>query len=187
MGLWSVLVAGMPAAAVVAPAAGVLLVAGPELSDPRFHEAVVLVVSHDARGTAGVILNRPSRLSLAEAAPAIGHQEALSYGGPLAPRALLVLVRTLEPPPAPALRVFADIYLTGVEELTVWPVARRQESRYRVFSGYAGWAPGQLDRELAQGDWLVTQAKEGDVFAEVPGELWRQLAVPVGVAPPEGR
>ena len=182
LALWFSLAAAMPAAAAVIPAAGVLLVARPELPDPRFHEAVVLVVSHDARGTAGVILNRPSRLSLDEVAPALGRQGVLSYGGPLAPRALLALVKTGAVPPAPALNLFADTYLTGVEELLTWPVARREESQYRIFSGYAGWAPGQLDRELAQGDWLVTQAREGDVFAEAPGELWRQLA-----APPEGR
>src|SRR5512139_143590 len=85
-------------ASAVTPAPGMLLVARQSLLDPRFHQAVVLVVQHGSQGTAGLILNRPSRLGLAEVLPGLpvlaGSDAVLCYGGPVAPRTIIVLVKT---------------------------------------------------------------------------------------------
>lgn len=172
--------AGLPAAA-AAPAveAGRLLVARQELSDPRFRETVVLLVQHGPGGTAGLILSRPSRLSLAEALPDLpalaGREATLSYGGPVEPRRLLVMVKTADEPPDPARKILDTVYLTGPEELAVWLEGGHPDAEYRVFSGYAGWAPGQLAGEVSRGDWQVLPADAGVLFAPDVAGVWQKL------------
>ena len=169
----------VPGVRAAALEAGMLLVARDEMPDVRFREAVVLIVQGGARGTAGLVLNRPSRLVLAEAVPALaelaGSDRVLSYGGPVAPQSLMALVKAVDAPPEPAQQVFARIYLTGPESLAGWLSGREVPPDYRVFAGYAGWAPGQLDRELAQGDWLVLAADEDALFADDEAGLWPML------------
>lgn len=167
------------AAAPVHPEAGVLLVAREGLPDPRFHQAVVLLLQHGPQGTAGLIINRPTRLELAEALPdlaLLATAETLSYGGPVAPRAFMVLVKAEEPPPEPSQRLFDGVYLTGAEPLATWLGTVRPAATYRVFAGYAGWAPEQLADELARGDWRLLKATEQLLFTADPGGLWPALA-----------
>jgi putative transcriptional regulator len=166
------------AAATVQPDAGVLLVAREGLPDPRFHQTVVLLLQHGPEGTAGLIINRPTRLGLAEALPELPAlaAETLCYGGPVAPRAFIVLVKAEEQPPEPSQKVFDGVYLTGAESLATWLDEVRPGGTYRVFAGYAGWAPDQLAGELARGDWQVLRATEPLLFTADPGGLWRSLA-----------
>jgi putative transcriptional regulator len=163
----------------VAPQPGMLLVARQELPDIRFRETVVLVVQHDPRGTAGLILNRPSRLALAEVLPAlpqpVGLQGTLSYGGPVAPGALMVLIRGGEDPPDSGQKVFASVYLTVPEHLSDW-LAKEPDARYRVFTGYAGWVTGQLEGEMARGDWQVLPSDERILFSPDVAGLWQELS-----------
>ena len=167
-------------AGTVIPEAGMLLVARPSLADPRFYQAVVLVVQHGSQGTAGLILNRPSRLGLAEALPElpvpVGNNRVLCYGGPVAPRSFLVLVKAAEKPPQPAQRVLAATYLTGPQQLAAWLDAGQPQASYRVFAGYAGWAPEQLANEVARGDWQVLPGDEQVLFAADLDGLWNELA-----------
>ena len=90
--LWLGAVPVLAAPALLEP--GMLLVARAALPDPRFHEAVVLVVQHGSQGTAGLVLNRPSRLTLTEVLPTLpvlaGGDRKLSCGGPVAPRTFMV-------------------------------------------------------------------------------------------------
>lgn len=184
--IWGVLVAEPAAAAT--PEAGMLLIARDGLPDIRFHETVVLLVQSNAQGTAGLILNRPSRLTLTEGVPDLPalatRQGTLAYGGPLAPRALMALVKTVEPPPDPSQKVFATVYLTGAEQLSDWLGGERPGMLYRVFAGYAGWAPGQLDREMERGDWQVLPADEALVFAGDITGVWQKLVRRDEPAPP---
>jgi len=164
----------------VIPEAGMLLVARPSLVDPRFYQAVVLVVQHGSQGTAGLILNRPSRLGLAEALPELpelaGEAAVLCYGGPVEPRSFLVLVKAAKNPPQPAQRVLAATYLTGTRQLAAWLDAGQPQASYRVFAGYAGWAPEQLSIEVARGDWQVLPGDEHVLFAADLDGLWQELA-----------
>jgi putative transcriptional regulator len=184
--VWGIWAAAGAAAEPLEP--GTLLVARRALPDIRFQEAVVLVVQSNAQGTAGLIINRPSRLALAEALPDLpalsGRQISLSYGGPVAPRSFMALVKAAETPPEPSQKVFATVYLTGVEQLADWLATERPGSRYRVFTGYAGWAPGQLDNEMARGDWQLLPAEETVLFADDVAALWQRLARQDDVAPP---
>ena len=103
-----------PALAVtVAPEAGMLLIARPDLPDPRFRDAVILLVQHGPQGAAGLILNRPSRIPLHEVLPKLPHGadevKTLAYGGPVAPRAFMVLALVPGEPPEPSQKVSATL------------------------------------------------------------------------------
>ncbi len=156
--------------------AGQLLLATPALSDPNFARTVVLVGVHSEEGAMGVVLNRPSQLTIADAAPqlepAIDLEQPLFIGGPVQPSSIVFLAEFLDPAPAELLvlgRIGFPAPDTDVQELT------RATARGRVFAGYAGWGEGQLDAELEQGDWILDAAQPQDVFSEDPSELWSQI------------
>jgi putative transcriptional regulator len=150
---------------------GRLLIASPALIDPNFRRSVVLVVAHDDDGAVGLVLNRPSDTTVAEAVPLLadltGSEALVSVGGPVQPEAVCVLAEWDEPDEAGKL-VFGDIGLMGAEaELDdVAPATRR----VRVFAGYAGWSAGQLEAELDEPSWIVEHARVEDIFDE--GDVW---------------
>ncbi|MDT8441146.1 MAG: YqgE/AlgH family protein [Desulfuromonadales bacterium] len=163
----------------MAATVGTFLVARDGLPDPRFNKSVILLIQHDDGGSAGLIVNRPSRLPLADL---LGDQPdyagldgLLSYGGPVASNSLLALARVDEQAPTPSSKVFDSLYVTGIVELADWLARDGATMRYRVFSGYAGWAPGQLAVELARGDWRVLPADINSIFSARVDDLWLRL------------
>jgi putative transcriptional regulator len=164
---------------------GHLLVAGPALVDPNFRRAVVLVGEHSDDGALGVILNRTSGATVNQALPELtailDGSEALHVGGPVQPSAIVVLAEFQEPDQAGTL-VLADVGFLPAE---VDPDGLGELRRARVFAGYAGWGPGQLDGELLEGSWIVEPAVPDDVFTAEPDELWsdvlRRKGGPFGV------
>jgi putative transcriptional regulator len=154
---------------------GHLLVAGPALLDPNFRRTVVLVGEHNDEGAMGVVLNRPSPATVTEVVPplaALAESDDLVYvGGPVQPDAVVVLGEFEDPEDAGVL-VFGSIgFLPG----EVDPDALGGLARARVFAGYAGWGPGQLEGELAASSWIVEPALPEDVFTEAPEELWSEV------------
>jgi len=176
---WIFLVAGGAIGAELE--AGMILVAREKIRDPRFHETVVLVLQHDQRGTVGLIINRSSRLSLAEAIPNLPERivaGTLSYGGPVAPDAVMALITVGEgeKPPEPALKVVGSLYVTGIEALVNWLTTERAGTAHcRVFLGHAGWAPGQLKKEMIGDAWQLFPADEKMPFTGQLEELWQEL------------
>lgn len=158
---------------------GMLLIAKQQLADPRFRDRVILLIQHDAQGSAGLVVNRPSRLRLAtllpEGSKLAGQGVTLSYGGPVEPETLLALVKVRNHPPQPADEVIDNLYVTGVGVLDDWPDFSTEVVDYRAFAGYAGWVPGQLDAEIQRGDWHVLPADEQSVFAGDGVPLWERL------------
>jgi putative transcriptional regulator len=149
---------------------GSLLIAAPQLLDPNFRRTVVLVADHGDEGAMGVILNRPSGMTVADAAPdlepLIGPSAPIFAGGPVQPTSGVVLAEVAEADEP----VFGDIVLVpGLGELA--DVVDGAGS-IRVFAGYAGWGPGQLDDELGREDWILAPAQPSDVFSEEPETLW---------------
>lgn len=146
---------------------GKLLIASPAMSD-EFHRAVVLVVEHNPGGAFGLILNRPSDATLAEAVPelaaALGADDALHVGGPVQPNAVTAIGEHVDPSEATKL-IAADV---GMVDLDSPP----ELMRVRVFAGYAGWGPGQLEGELEGEAWIVAEVTPGDPFAD--GDLWAE-------------
>jgi putative transcriptional regulator len=154
---------------------GHLLVAGPGLVDPNFHRSVVIVGEHGEEGALGVILNRTSESTVDEAVPELAAlvegSAPIHVGGPVQPSAIVVLAEFVEPERAETL-VLEDI---GFLPSEIDPDELGELRRARVFAGYAGWGPGQLDDELREGSWIVEPADPEDVFTADPGELWSEV------------
>jgi putative transcriptional regulator len=161
--------------------AGQLLLAAPSLRDPNFVRTVVLVGVHNDDGAMGVVLNRPSAVTVREAVPqlepAVDELDLVYVGGPVQPTSVVCLAEFLEPSLAELLvlgRIGFPAPDTGIEALA------GATERRRVFAGYAGWSDGQLDAEVEQGDWIAETALPDDVFSETPEELWTSVLVRKG-------
>lgn len=159
-------------------AVGKLLIAKPELADPNFAESVVLIVHYDNdKGAIGLILNRQTKVPLSKVLPQVkGAKEDPVYeGGPVETATAQALLRSREKPEE-ATRVLGDIYASGSKDVIEKSVtAGASPSEFRLYAGYAGWAPGQLEREIEVGGWSVLRATTEIVFDEKPDSLWRRL------------
>ncbi|HEX5584528.1 YqgE/AlgH family protein [Gaiella sp.] len=152
---------------------GQLLVAGPGLRDPNFRRTVVLLGEHGDEGAMGVVLNRVSTVSVDEAVPPVaelvGPEALVHIGGPVQPQAVVVLADFVDPGRAGELVLDTVGFLPGdVEDGTELGELRN----VRVFAGYAGWGPGQLEEELEEQSWVVLPARVSDVFTDTPDALW---------------
>lgn len=172
--------AARPAAGAAAvPAAGMLLVARRELPSPAFRNSVVLITAHDAGGTLGVIVNRRTGFDAADLLPEVrglrGRGYAVYIGGPVAPHRIVMLLR--DEPAAPGIEPVSDqISFAADREVLEALVARDKPARdLRLYAGHAGWAAGQLDAELARGDWHLVPADSAAVFGEDEERLWERF------------
>jgi putative transcriptional regulator len=158
---------------------GTLLVATPELRDPNFAKTVVLVLNYDADGAMGLIVNRRTDLVLPEVVPDLEvprHPRQLVHaGGPVAPEVLLMLFRSRDALEH-SVQVFGDVWVSDSKELLERFAKNPKKTEFRVYTGYAGWAPRQLDAEVDRGDWIVLPADGDIVFHHNPSEVWRSLA-----------
>ena len=141
--------------------------------DPRFVRTVILVGEHSEDGALGIVLNRPSEASVAEAVPAfadlVPEDAVVHVGGPVQPEAVTALAEFDDPDRA-ATMVFGPVgFARGdLDPGELEPATRR----VRVFAGYAGWSSGQLEAELEQGDWILAAPEPDDVFSEEGLQLW---------------
>ena len=151
---------------------GHLLIAGPALVDPNFWRTVVLVGEHTDEGALGVVLNRSSETPVEEALPELAlladDMGAVHVGGPVQPSAVVVLADFADAEQAESLVVESVGFLPAEVE----PDTLGELRRARVYVGYAGWGPGQLDSELEEGSWIVEPALPDDVFTDDPEALW---------------
>ena len=159
---------------------GVFLLAKPDMADPNFRDTVVLITEPEVGGgPIGVIINRPAGVRLSEAVPELGEVpekfDQIFGGGPVEGNRILYLVRTDEPPKH-GLRVLDDVYLSGDREL-LQKIVRGETTvtAFRAFAGYAGWAPDQLQTEIAREGWFVIKADADTIFAKDPEKVWPRL------------
>ncbi len=162
--------------------AGRLLVATPVLADPNFRRTVILVVEHEPReGTLGVVLNRPTDVPVGRVlepwSDLVTDPPLVFRGGPVAPDSALALAlvpgndeplgwHPLDGAPAVMSRL-------GLVDLDTPPdLLTAAIKQLRVYAGYAGWGPGQLKAEIAEGAWYVLPAEPADAFSGEPGTLW---------------
>jgi putative transcriptional regulator len=160
------LACGAAAAQQHEPANGVLLVAKPELADPNFGRSVVLVTQLADGQTVGVIVNKPT--------PERHAGRPLWFGGPVMFRSVVALFAASQAPAAPAFHVLKGVYLTMHPE-NIEPLLERADARLRLYSGFAAWAPGQLEAEFGRDAWYVLPADEALVFRESMDTLWEEL------------
>ena len=154
---------------------GHLLISSGSLFDPNFRHTVVLVGEHNAEGALGVVLNRPLDVKVEEAVPVLRSLvkpgESLYQGGPVHPTSPVLLAEFSHPELADVL-VFGTVgFLVGEVSADVRPGIRRA----RVFAGYSGWGPGQLEAEMEQDSWILEPALEDDVFTDLPETLWSRV------------
>jgi putative transcriptional regulator len=158
---------------------GRLLVATPNLGDPNFERTVVLVLEPGEDGALGVVLNRPSELDLSDPLPewarAAAEPSVIFIGGPVAPSAAVCLARVAAANGQAAQGDGWQPLLgpVGTMDLDRDPdetIPRLEE--IRVFAGYAGWGPAQLESEIDQGGWFVVDADVSDPLSPAPEQLW---------------
>ena len=153
--------------------AGQFLLASPTLIDPNFSRNVVLIAVHGDDGAMGVVLNRPSGASVAEAVPSLEQSadalEPVFIGGPVQPSSIIFLGDYIDPSDAGLLVVDSigfpspDSDVQDIESAT---------SRRRIFAGHAGWGEGQLDAEIERVDWITEDALAHEIFSDDPEDLW---------------
>ncbi|HVF13062.1 MAG TPA: YqgE/AlgH family protein [Acidimicrobiales bacterium] len=156
---------------------GRLLVATPAVGDPNFAGSVVLMLEHSDEGAIGVVLNRPSEIDVADHLPGwtevVVSPSVVFLGGPVSPTAALCLARV-----EASLHEGWDplIGQVGTVDLNLDPArAAPGVAEVRIFAGYSGWGPGQLEAEIADGGWFVVDADPCDALSPVPDDLWREV------------
>lgn len=160
-------------------AQGRFLVADRRLMDPNFRETVVLLIRYGPEGAMGLVINRPLQLKLSIVFPDVKELEAsketLYLGGPVEPGGILLLVRSATPP-EDSMPVFGDVYLSSSQKVLQRLVKTPDPNdRFRIFGGYAGWAPQQLEYEHAREDWHVLEADAETLFDRKPADIWPEL------------
>jgi len=167
------------------------LVAMPQVIDPFFHRSVVLMLEYEPNGSFGFIINRPTELTLGEMLEGVelswhGAESAVTFfGGPVQPN-LGNFVFDGPAPSAEADALVVDISprLRLSQDLRVLDaIAHAPPERFRLFLGYAGWSPEQLDQELERNDWLVAPFDADVVFANDPESIWPLALESIGVRP----
>ena len=175
------------------PTPGSLLVALPTLEEPTFHQTVILMLAFGAEeGALGVVLNRPNEVPVEALLPGwerlTASPNSVFVGGPVS-RESVICLATLRRPvvvgdadlePIPGCAPIPDGGSSSGRLATVDLNRDPSEvedavSVVRIFSGYAGWSPGQLESELRSGSWLVLTSQDGDAFTEDPEGLWARV------------
>ncbi len=168
----------MSEGATVRSTKGQLLVSVPDMGDDNFDRTVVFVLEHDEGGALGVVLNRPSDTAVEEHLPflveSVATPAVFFVGGPVSVGGLLALGRVGAEMPV------EHVTPVGGPVVAVDPAALVEQEvsgidLLRLYTGYSGWGPGQLEAELAAGAWHVVDAMPDDVLCSDPDALWRSV------------
>jgi putative transcriptional regulator len=166
-----------------------LLLALPDLGDPNFRRTVVLLGHHVDDGTVGLVLNRPTDLSAADLCETLdvewlGDPEwPVNWGGPVQPNTGWVVAGGPDLADLPEATRFADdLHFAGSLD-ALRRVAANMPAQLRLFLGYAGWGPGQLELELTQGAWVVAPLTTDAIFDVPEEDLWDHAWRLLGIDP----
>ncbi len=170
---------------------GKLLIAMPQMGDPRFHKAVIFICAHDVNGAMGLVINHTlpgvdlnellAQLEIADTVPQ-SHDIPVMSGGPVETARGFILhkghFQHIE-----SLNIDSDIYVTGTLD-ALRAIARGQGPREMLFIlGYSGWSAGQLDEEMQDNSWLVVDADPEIMFAGQPEDIWERAIKKIGIDP----
>jgi putative transcriptional regulator len=162
----------------------------PQLADPNFLRAVVLMIEHGDNGSFGLVINHPSPIKASELLDSLemswrGEDSAVVWaGGPVSPSTGWVL----HEPVGAASGGAGTIEITSTISLSTSPerlraIADQPPRNVRLLLGYSGWGPGQLAQEMARGAWLHTAADPKLVFETPPDEIWDRAMKSLGINP----
>lgn len=158
---------------------GVFIVADPRIIDPNFSRTVVLLIHNETDGSTGLIINRPTSTPLSEQFPIIKEHltetDRVFKGGPVLPKTLTLVFQTQSPPPGMR-PVLDNTYVSREMRLMAdLPMSTILDRRFRVFSGYAGWGPGQLQAEIVRGDWRIVRTGADIIFEGNADIIWEEM------------
>ena len=168
----------------------VLLAAMPQIMDPFFDHSVILLVDHQQEGSFGLIINRPTELTITEVLEGLGidwhgDPDAMThFGGPVQPQLGTILFRPDGGAPAgmeeTSLEVSPGIHITQhIDDLSA--IAASPPGSFRLLLGYAGWGGGQLDEEIARNDWLIAPLEDQLLFETE--DLWERVLASLEIDP----
>lgn len=159
-----------------------MIVARESLPDPNFAGSIVLVMNNLADGPVGIIVNRPTPISVAHLFPELkrlaGMPDKLYFGGPVDLGSVWFLFRAAKAP-EDAIKACDGVYLSADRDLLFRLLSRKNPmDGLRIFVGHAGWAPGQLQAEIARGDWMLRSAKSNAIFSDKSQYPWPSPGAP---------
>jgi putative transcriptional regulator len=185
--LFRLLAGVLAAAALVQPAgaqapapaeATVFLVAAPGFRDPEYRQTVLIASPTASGGHIGVIINKPTRRSLAslfpEHEPSKKVVEPVFFGGPFSTSALVAVVRGDRSPGAGSVLIMSNLYL-AINVNTIDKIIEDRPNEARFYVGYVGWRPGELRREIDRGLWYVLNPDANTVFRKDTDHIWEEL------------
>lgn len=164
-----------------------VLIAMPQLEDPNFHRAVVMMIQHDAEGALGLVINHELPHPCAEVAAGFGlswhgdEDVQLRRGGPVEPQSLWML-HDDGWSFGETMRVCPGVAVSRSRE-AMTRLCQGEASRIRLLVGYAGWGAGQLEGEIAAGSWLTASAVPAQVFEWPVDEIWTRTVASLGIDP----
>jgi putative transcriptional regulator len=157
--------------------AGRLLIASRNLPDPNFAATVILLAEYGKDGAMGLIVNRRTDVTLARIFPDLRPSDSGAtafFGGPVSVSAVLALLRSTSAR-ADSRHVVGDVYLVNTSDALKQTLAAGEgPRRFRVYVGYSGWGPGQLEHETNEGSWFVVDGDPDIVFDPDPESIWRR-------------
>jgi len=164
------------------PLTAILLVARDELPDPNFKDSIVLVLNNLGPVPAGVILNRPTRIGVSVLFPDLERlaqvHDKLYFGGPVEVGSVWFLFRS-DKPTEHSVQVLQGVYVSGDQEILRKLLARdKPMDGLRIFVGHSAWAPGQLETEIARGDWTISPAEIDAIFGRHSEHPWPEEETP---------
>jgi len=164
------------------PPTAILIVAREELRDANFKDSVVLVMNNIGPGPAGLIVNRPTRITVSSLFPDVESlaklDDKLYFGGPVEIESVSFLFRA-DTAPEHAIRVIDGVYLSANRDLLRKLLDRDKPMEdLRIFVGHSGWAPGQLEAEIARGDWTLAPAEADALFDPKSKHPWPEREPP---------
>lgn len=154
----------------------ILLVARDQLPDPNFEDSVVLVMNNLGPAPVGIIINRPTQVPVSEVFPEVKPLEQLHdkiyFGGPVEIEVVWFLFHAASRP-RHAVQACDDIYISADRKLLLQLLGRDKPMEgLRIFIGHSGWAPGQLEAEIARRDWTLQRADRSAIFNGRPEHPW---------------
>jgi len=160
-------------------AQGKIIITPRDSPDPHFSNSVIVLAHYDQTGALGLMLHYKSDLTIQKALKGVAGTEkrtdTVFVGGPVELPVVFALLRTKSAPTGVS-RVADNLYLmTSKQSITAALTENRPASDLRIFLGYSGWGPGQLEREVRRSGWYIFDYDEAIVFDEHPETLWNRL------------
>ena len=172
----------------MADAAPILLLSMPQMADPNFSKTVILLCDYTDEGAFGLVVNRrmdEPAWTVVKTEPPIRVDPNLRLwiGGPVEPQRTWVLMSEAQGPDDEQREICPGVLLSVSKELTLQLLQSPPSTRARVIVGYAGWAPGQLDHEIAASAWLTTDVDPTLIFGTAPDQMWETAIRRLGADP----